>query len=317
MRTDLRGKSIYMSSVTDPYQPVERRLGLVRDLLVELVTRQPKLVVQTRGPLVTRDIDLLSQFDDVRVNMTVTTDSEQVRRAFEPTCPSNSQRLDAIRQVQEAGIQTCITMTPLLPIENPQEFARQLLATGVRRFVVQPFHASSGRFVAGTRDAAVEMSKHLNWDEDRYRATVEVLRERAPSPRRGTGRIRAMTDDKLSEAIVSAICAAVDRVGDGPDGGWTAFEHGSCITDLAGLSGGEDCYYDRPAIGLQYALWYHPSRTADLVRLLLPLIAAKGRAQRPLHLIDLGAGTGATATAARIALERLRVGRRSDSEGAP
>jgi hypothetical protein len=116
-----------------------------------------------------------------------------------------------------------------------------------------------------------------------------------------------MTDDELSEVIVSAICAASDRVGGGPDGGWTAFEHGSCITDLAGLSGGEDCYYDRPAIGLQYALWYHPSRTADLVRLLLPLIAAKGRAQRPLHLIDLGAGTGATATAARIALERLSV----------
>lgn len=180
MRTDLRGKSIYMSSVTDPYQPVERRLGLVRDLLVELVTRQPKLVVQTRGPLVTRDIDLLSQFDDVRVNMTVTTDSEQVRRAFEPTCPSNIQRLDAIRKVHEAGIQTCITMTPLLPVEKPQEFAQQLLATGVRRFVVQPFHASSGRFVAGTRDAAVKMSKSLNWGEDRYRATVEVLRGALP-----------------------------------------------------------------------------------------------------------------------------------------
>jgi nitrate reductase assembly molybdenum cofactor insertion protein NarJ len=46
--------------------------------------------------------------------------------------------------------------------------------------VVQPFHASSGRFVAGTRDAAVEMSKRLNWSEDRYRATVEVLRAALP-----------------------------------------------------------------------------------------------------------------------------------------
>jgi DNA repair photolyase len=180
MRTDLRGKSIYMSSVTDPYQPVERRLGLVRELLTELLPRQPKLVIQTRGPLVTRDIDLLSQFDEVRVNMTVTTDSEQVRRAFEPTCPSNTQRLDAIREVQDAGIETCITMTPLLPVENPQKFAQRLLATGVRRFVVQPFHTSSGRFVAGTRDAAVEMSKRLNWSEDRYRATVEVLRAALP-----------------------------------------------------------------------------------------------------------------------------------------
>jgi DNA repair photolyase len=187
MRTDLRGKSIYMSSVTDPYQPVERRLGLVRELLEELVPRQPHRVVQTRGPLVTRDIDLLSQFDEVRVNMTVTTDSEDVRRAFEPTCPSNAQRLDAITQVHAAGIQACITMTPLLPIEKPEEFAQQLLATGVRRFVVQPFHASSGRFVAGTREAAVEMSRRLDWGTDRYRATVEVLREALPHLDEGKG----------------------------------------------------------------------------------------------------------------------------------
>lgn len=176
MRTDLRGKSIYMSSVTDPYQPVERRLRLVRGLLEELVPRQPRLVVQTRGPLVTRDIDLLSQLRDVRVNVTVTTDSEDVRRAFEPTCPSNAQRLGAIAQVAEAGIQSCITMTPLLPVADPERFADALLSTGVRRFVVQPFHASSGRFVAGTRDAAVATSRRLGWDADRYRETVDILR---------------------------------------------------------------------------------------------------------------------------------------------
>ena len=116
-----------------------------------------------------------------------------------------------------------------------------------------------------------------------------------------------MTDDECSANVVDAICEAAVAICEGPGGDWTDFEHGSCITDLAKLSRGQDCYYDRPAIGLHYALWYHPQRTADLVRLLLPLIAAKGTARRPLHIIDLGAGTGATATAARIALERLRV----------
>ena len=56
MRTSLRNKAIYMSSVTDPYQPVERRLGLVRSLLEVLVDQQPRLTVQTRSPLVTRDL---------------------------------------------------------------------------------------------------------------------------------------------------------------------------------------------------------------------------------------------------------------------
>ena len=115
-----------------------------------------------------------------------------------------------------------------------------------------------------------------------------------------------MTDDQLSAAIVSAICAAVAAFGEEVDVEWTDFEHGSSITDLAGLSSGKDCHYDRPTIGLHYALWYHPQRTADLVRVLLPIMAERGKAEKPLHIIDLGAGTGATATAARIALERLR-----------
>jgi len=152
MRTSLHNKAIYMSSVTDPYQPVERRLGLVRSLLEVLVDQQPRLTIQTRSPLVTRDLDLLRRFEHVRVNMTVTTDSEEVRRAFEPGCPDNKKRLQAIRAVAEAGLDAGITMTPLLPLADPDHFADDLLATGVRRFVVQDFHADRGKFVAGTRE---------------------------------------------------------------------------------------------------------------------------------------------------------------------
>ena len=181
MRKSLRGVSIYMSSVTDPYQPIERKLGLVRELLEELVRHQPRLVVQTRSPLVTRDIDLLSQFDHARVNMTVTTDSETVRKAFEPGCPGSRFRLKAIAEVARAGIETSITMTPLLPVEDPRMFARDLRATGVTRFVVQPFHADRGRFVAGTREGAQQLVRQMGWDDRSYRATVEVLRHELPS----------------------------------------------------------------------------------------------------------------------------------------
>src|SRR6266536_4340479 len=62
------GRAVYMSSVTDPYQPAERSLFLSRGILEALVPFQPRLVVQTRGPLVVRDIDVLRQFDAVRVN---------------------------------------------------------------------------------------------------------------------------------------------------------------------------------------------------------------------------------------------------------
>jgi len=180
MRTNLIGKSVYMSSVTDPYQPIERRLGLVKDLLPILADRGVRLVVQTRSPLVTRDIEVFKRFEHIRVNMTVTTDSRQVQSAFEPQCPTSEKRLRAITQVHEAGINCSITMTPLLPVAHPLTFAKRLRDTGIQHFVVQPFHAERGRFVAGTRERAMRLTQEMGWDEIAYRKTVDVLRANLP-----------------------------------------------------------------------------------------------------------------------------------------
>ncbi len=177
----LLGKTIYMSSVTDPYQPIEKTAEITRSLLVELVDfHQPRLVVQTRSPLVTRDLDLLARFKHVQVNMTVTTDEDEVRRAFEPSCPNNRVRLLAIAEVAAAGIPTVITMTPLLPVGDPEAFAEALLGTGVQRFVVQPFHTAKGKFVAGTRDEALRVCEQYGWTDDRYREVLAILRDRLP-----------------------------------------------------------------------------------------------------------------------------------------
>ncbi|XVJ61051.1 MAG: radical SAM protein [Tepidisphaera sp.] len=179
-RRDLRGKSIYISSVTDPYQPIEKQLELTRDILRELVHHQPRIVIQTRSPLVARDIDILKQFEVAQVNMTVTTDSEDVRKAFEPGCPSNQQRLDAIAEVCASGVQTCITMTPLLPVVDAEAFAGRLLATGVGRFIVQPFHSKKGQYAAGTKDTATPLIERFTWTGAGYVAVRDVLKRRLP-----------------------------------------------------------------------------------------------------------------------------------------
>ncbi|HSH64228.1 MAG TPA: radical SAM protein, partial [Bacteroidia bacterium] len=177
----LHGKTIYMSSVTDPYQPIEKEIGLTRDLLKELVNyHQPRLVIQTRSPLVTRDIDILKQFKIVQVNMTITTDSEQVRKVFEPLCPSNTVRLNAISEIHNAGINACITMTPLLPVENAEMFAQQLKETGIKKFIVQSFHSDKGKFIAGTRESAMNLLKELNWTTEKYRLVEEILKKHIP-----------------------------------------------------------------------------------------------------------------------------------------
>lgn len=190
----LDGKLIYMSSVTDPYQPVERELKLTHRILEIMADRHaPKLVVQTRSPTVVRDCDLFRQIEEnggrVQVNMTVTTDDEDIRQTFEPFCPSNMVRIRAIGDVQAEGIDTCITMTPLLVVMSPYAFADSLLQTGVQKFIAQPFHFRRGKFLAGTRDKAIElMAEKLGCDRgsfqgeylEHYGMVFEVLREMLP-----------------------------------------------------------------------------------------------------------------------------------------
>lgn len=158
----LDGKRIYMSSVTDPYQPVERKVKLTQRILAEFALRHKiKLVVQTRSPDVVRDIDYYKQIEKnggrVQINMTVTTDDEEVRTTFEPFCPGNSRRLNAIAELSDQGLQTCVTMTPLIWLADPEMFAHELLATNCERFIVQPFHFTKGKFVAQTREGAFRL----------------------------------------------------------------------------------------------------------------------------------------------------------------
>jgi len=177
----LTGKSIYLGSVTDPYQPIEKELEITRDLLKELATyHSPRLVLQTRSPLVTRDIDVFRRFKTLQVNMTITTDNESVRKAFEPQCPANKVRMKAISELTEAGIQTCITLTPLLPVENAETFAKALKETGVKKFIIQPFHAEKGKFVAGTREEAMKIIEQFKWTNQKYEEVLEMIRKHIP-----------------------------------------------------------------------------------------------------------------------------------------
>ena len=85
-----------MSSATDPYQPIEAKLELTRSLLPILAQRGARLSVLSRSPMVTRDIDLFREFDDVNITLSITTDSDDVRKRFEPQCASIERRFAAI-----------------------------------------------------------------------------------------------------------------------------------------------------------------------------------------------------------------------------
>jgi DNA repair photolyase len=111
-----RGR-VMLSSVTDPYQPVEARERLTRRCLEALLERQFPVDVLTKSPLVLRDLDLMKEFHDVAVGLTITTDEEKIRKAFEPHAPPIAARLEALRALHEAGIETYVFVGPLLPMD--------------------------------------------------------------------------------------------------------------------------------------------------------------------------------------------------------
>src|SRR5436190_4231 len=96
-----RNQVIYCSPLVDPYQPAEAEVQMMPRILDELVERPPKIfTIQTRGPLITRDMERLKKLaarTDLRVSFSVTTDREDIRRLFEPLCASLEERLAAVR----------------------------------------------------------------------------------------------------------------------------------------------------------------------------------------------------------------------------
>jgi DNA repair photolyase len=144
-RGKLRGKNVYMSTVTDPYQPIERKLGLTRGCLEAMLDYPPRLLtVQTRSPLVVRDIDLFKRMAGrIAVCMSITTDDGAVRRIFEPACAPLSARLKAIRTVREAGIPTQASIAPLLSCD-PERLAG-MLKPAVDWVVVSTFRDDGGK----------------------------------------------------------------------------------------------------------------------------------------------------------------------------
>jgi DNA repair photolyase len=173
----LAGLALYLSSVTDPYLPAERGLKLTRGILQALLPHQPRLLVQTRGPLVVRDFDLLQEFAAVRLNMSIPTDSEEVRRRFEPKAPPLEERWRVIHQAKGQGIPVGICVTPMLPLLHPEVFIRRLLDFQPEVLVVQHFHESNGCFGADTGASARRLLQESSWSEAAYRRVRDRLRE--------------------------------------------------------------------------------------------------------------------------------------------
>jgi len=124
-----RPLKIYMSSSTDPYLPQEKNLRLTWSILDEMRERPPDvLVVQSHHTLVERDIDLIAEVAarcELWISLTVETDMDPVP-GFPPHASPPGRRLDTLSRFRARGILTQAALSPLLPLANPEAFARRL-----------------------------------------------------------------------------------------------------------------------------------------------------------------------------------------------
>jgi DNA repair photolyase len=124
-------QTLVMSGVTDPYQPIERKLRITRGCLGVLAKFRNPVAIITKNHLVTRDIDLLQALaasNAVAVNISVTSLDPNLQRVLEPRTSSPQARLDAIRQLRSAGIPTGVMVAPIIPGLTDHEVPKILKA---------------------------------------------------------------------------------------------------------------------------------------------------------------------------------------------
>ena len=137
---------VLLSSVTDPYQPLERRFELTRGSLRILLEHKFPISILTKSDLVLRDIDLLQRFDSCEVGLTITSKDDSVRRFFEPGASPVEARLAALRKLSDSGIATYVFLGPMLPYLSDEglEILLDELAGCVNRVIVDKLNIKCG-----------------------------------------------------------------------------------------------------------------------------------------------------------------------------
>jgi len=109
-----RGK-VWVSGVCDPYQPLEAKYKLTGQCLEILAQNTWPVIIQTRSPLVLRDMDIIKDAQDFEVGFSVTTADDRIRKLFEPHAPPINDRIEALDELHKAGIRTYAMIAPVLP----------------------------------------------------------------------------------------------------------------------------------------------------------------------------------------------------------
>lgn len=144
--------SIFMSSSTEPWQPLEKKYRVTRGLLRAMLTHPPDiLILQTHSIMILDDLELigdLSKVCELRVHISIESDQDRLP-GLPPPPATVAGRIDALKKFSQAGIKTVACISPLYPIADPKRFFARLAATGAAAAVIDHFIMGDG-----TRDGS-------------------------------------------------------------------------------------------------------------------------------------------------------------------
>lgn len=151
LRHDLRrvkpGEAIALGTATDPYQPAERRYEVTRGILEEFARHRGfELGIVTKSDFIVRDLDLLrdvARHNALSIHITVTTMNVGLARILEPRAPRPDLRIDAVRELSQAGINVGVSASPVLPgiTDSPaslEDVVRTAASAGARHIFAGP-----------------------------------------------------------------------------------------------------------------------------------------------------------------------------------
>jgi len=188
-----KGKTILLSSVTDPFQGIEAKYKLSYKCLKVLADYgfEGEVSILTKSPLVMKSLPILKKLKNVDVGLTITSTDDKISRYFEKFAPSASQRLETLKKLNEEGIKTYAFFGPLLPhfVANKEEIKKVLDAiyqTGTRRLFVEHINLSKyikDRMIEELKDADNDFlekfyfSQSKDYREELNKMILELLKE--------------------------------------------------------------------------------------------------------------------------------------------
>jgi DNA repair photolyase len=174
--------SIMFSSVTDTYNPLERKYELTRKILEILVDYNIDVSILTKSDLVLRDLDILKKIRQIEVGFTVTTTNKKFQKIIEPGASSPQKRIEALRVLKQSGISTYAFIGPILPYFTDLENIFEQLSGIVEYVFVDTFNTKGANW-DGVMNVLkkyfpnlIKKYKEIYFNEKNYRKYVSDLR---------------------------------------------------------------------------------------------------------------------------------------------